>query len=542
MKEFNENNSNPFSDKNLNNNEPVYKSNTESSNNIQTPISEEVQKLDFDSSDKGFLDSSSEEEFWKDINEAGQKINNSTNDFESSKNGFVLIDNSLNCKPNSSQESNNDFKENTNNSNFCSNSSENDSLNAPRIEPKYSYEETIKPPKKSFWESRPKRFIAAVLIIAVVGGLCAGGGYAVVQNSFKTKDASSSPSSTGNISEDTADGVIFQKNSSNASLEDPTSVIKKVSPAVVNINVKATGTASYFGGYLVPYEYVGAGSGVIFYETDEKVYIITNNHVVENYTEIMVSLDQADNIHASLVGKDSDSELAVLSILKSELKAAGVDSVTLATFGNSDELEVGNSVIAIGNALGLGKVSTSGIISALGKTINLQNTSLEVIQTDAAINQGNSGGALVNYKGEVIGINTAKSSSSYSSTTIEGMGYAIPINTAIPVIEELLENGTREKPYLGIVGESVSEDLSKLYGLSIGVLIRQILEDSAAEKAGLKTGDVITDFNGIKTLDMDILIEALANTSVGQNVNIRVIRNGEPLEFNVIIQDANAGN
>ena len=393
------------------------------------------------------------------------------------------------------------------------------------------YGERIKVEKKK----KPggfKRFIAALLIVSIAGGFSIGGGYAVFRNSAET---------AGTLDAAGADGISIDISKSPArSGMSSVDIVKAVSPAVVNITVKGTGTQTYFGGYQVPYEYAGAGSGFIFGEDDQKVYILTNNHVVADYDEIFVTLDDAENISANIVGKDGDSEIAVLSIKKSDLEAAGVTSVTVATLGNSDSLEVGESVIAIGNSLGLGKVSTGGMISALGKEINIQGVTLEVIQTDAAINAGNSGGALVNSSGEVIGICTAKSSGSMSSTAIEGMGYAIPSNSAVETAKVLLESGSIAKPYLGIMGENVTDELSDLYRLPVGVLIRQVLDGSAAAEGGIEAGDIITEFNGTKIMDMTDLTEALAQTQVGQSVTVRIIRGGNTaLEKTVVIQDAN---
>ena len=180
------------------------------------------------------------------------------------------------------------------------------------------------------------------------------------------------------------------------------------------------------------------------------------------------------------------------------------------------------------------------MVSAISKTIDIEGKTLEVIQTDAAINEGNSGGALVNEYGEVIGINTAKSMNSSYQTSTEGMGYAIPINTAKPIIENLLEEGTGEKPYLGIVGQSVTDDLAKLYGLPIGVYIAQVLEGGAADNGGIEEGDVIIEFNGEKIADMEALVSELKETNVGDKVKVKVIRDGETVDIKVTIADANA--
>lgn len=400
------------------------------------------------------------------------------------------------------------------------------------------YEEHIKDktlPKKKKKEGMSwKKAVLMAVIIGVLGGVFSGIGYGLATKT-SAKEAMSVVENKVSKSENTIENA--NRPESYFLAKD---IIKNVSPAVVNINVEASGVTTYWGMYEVPYKYKGAGSGVIFSEDDSRVYIITNSHVIENSTDIFITLDEAENIPAALIGNDSAAELAVLSITKEELSEKGVTSVTVAKLGNSDELEVGDSVIAIGNSLGLGKVSTGGMISAIGKQVNIEGKSLEVIQTDAAINEGNSGGALVNYKGEVIGINTAKTSNASAATTIEGMGYAIPINTAKPIIENLLIEGTMEKPYLGIVGRSVTDELAEIYGLPVGVYIVQVMEGGAAYEGGIKEGDIIIDFNGKKVYDMDVLIEEIGNTEVGDEVDLKVIREGKSVELKVIIADANA--
>ena len=397
------------------------------------------------------------------------------------------------------------------------------------------YEEHIKEPvKKKKSGGGWKKAIAVAVIIGVLGGIFSGIGYGIVKNK-SAKEALAVTNESGSKIK-TKESPIYKYDGAYSAKD----IIKSVSPAVVNINVEAQGTATYWGMYEIPYSYTGAGSGVIFSQSDDEVYIITNSHVIQDSTNIYVTLDEAENVPAVLIGNNSNEELAVLSISKADLEEQGVEEITVAQLGDSDLLEVGDSVIAIGNSLGLGKVSTGGMVSALGKEVNIEGKSLEVIQTDAAINQGNSGGALVNQSGEVIGINTAKPLNTYSETTIEGMGYAIPINIAKPIIENLLEEGTGEKPYLGIVGQSVTQDLAKVYGLPMGVYVAQVIEGSAAEDGGIKVGDVIIEFNGKKVIDMDVLVDELKNTEIGEKVKVRLIRDDDAMDITVRIADANA--
>ena len=227
----------------------------------------------------------------------------------------------------------------------------------------------------------------------------------------------------------------------------------------------------------------------------------------------------------------------MLSVSWDDLKAAGIEKVTTATFGDSDALEVGECVIAIGNAMGMGLSATDGIISMKGQTINVDGNNLTVLQTSAAINSGNSGGALVNSKGEVIGINTAK----YNSSMAEGMGYAIPSNYIKPIVEELLETGTQPKPYIGITGTSITEENAELYKLPVGALIMEVTENGPAAKAGLEVGDVITQYNGKTVMDMDTLVELVNATEIGKTVDIHVVRNGQQsIDLKITIGDKNS--
>ena len=408
------------------------------------------------------------------------------------------------------------------------------------------YEEEIKEPKpKKNSGSGWKKAIAVAVIIGILGGLFSGIGYGLATRNKKNNEKeivlqeNAQESSGDNIESKETPRIIMPKDG-NVGSSTSKEIIRNVAPAVVNINVEAQGTTTYWGMYEVPYSYQGAGSGVIFSESEDEVYIITNSHVIAGVNKIYITLDEAENIPAVIIGNNSESEIAVLSMSKADLKEQGVENVTIATLGDSDALEVGDPVIAIGNALGLGKVSTGGMISAISKTIDIEGKTLEVIQTDAAINEGNSGGALVNEYGEVIGINTAKSMNYSYQTSTEGMGYAIPINTAKPIIENHLEEGTGEKPYLGIVGQSVTDDLAKLYGLPIGVYIAQVLEGGAADNGGIKEGDVIIEFNGEKIADMEALVSELKETNVGDKVKVKVIRDGETVDIKVTIADANA--
>ncbi|MCI1960074.1 MAG: trypsin-like peptidase domain-containing protein [Clostridia bacterium] len=430
--------------------------------------------------------------------------------------------------------------ENSDNSNSCENEkddNEEEKLNEMPEHPQKKetyYKETIKSGKKKHGSFR--RFIAVCVVISLFGGAGAGAAYSVVNNMVFGGNTKQVDKTTNvNTSNDKVDSNTSNKNVllSSSDINAAEDVIDEVYPSVVNITINVSGTTDYFG-MNVPYESQGAGSGVIFNQDDKYVYIVTNNHVVENANTIKVSVTGTESIDASVVGTDSSNDLAVIKALKSDFNTKVKYSV--AKFGDSDKLRVGESVIAIGNALGEGKSATGGMVSVLNKSLNLDGKELNVIQTSSPINPGNSGGALVNYDGEVIGINTAKT----STTVAEGMGYAIPSNTVKKIMENLLENGTSPKPYLGIMGSDITNELSDLYKLPVGVLVREVFDGSPASKAGLKQGDIITSINGNSVMNMQELIDYLNKTKVGDKAELNIVRENKSVTITITIGDANA--
>ncbi len=319
-----------------------------------------------------------------------------------------------------------------------------------------------------------------------------------------------------------------------ASEDSIAKVVESVENSIVNISIKTQSTTNWFG---QTYESEGAGSGIIYQVDKDKVYIVTNNHVVEDATSVTISITGKEQVNAKLVGKDAASDLAVISVLKSDLTNAGISEVNAAKFGNSDNVQVGENVIPIGNALGLGKTATLGIISAENKEINIDGKTMTVLQTDAAINPGNSGGALVNTSGEVIGINTAK----LSSDAVEGIGFAIPTNYAKTVIETLMKNGTVDKPYLGIQGYTIDETFEKIYGIKIpGVFVSKVEDGSAAEKAGLQQTDIITAIGGVAISNIETLSQEISKHKSGDTINLTVIRNGrQEISISATLQNQN---
>ncbi len=308
---------------------------------------------------------------------------------------------------------------------------------------------------------------------------------------------------------------------------DVTKVVDNVMPAVVSIFGTYEVTESYWG-FEMQREEDGSGSGIIVGENDEELLIVTNNHVVADSTALTVQFIDNEKYDAVVKGTDADSDLAVIAIRKTELKDATRGRIKIATLGDSDKLKVGEPAIAIGNALGYGQSVTSGVISAVNRAYSQDENGKEsmLIQTDAAINPGNSGGALLNIYGEVIGINSNK----IGGMVIEGMGYAIPISTAKPILEDLMSKKTRvpvkegQKGYLGISGINVTEDVKTTYGLPIGVYIAQVFDGTPARRAGLVKGDIITSFDGENVKTMEELSKLLDATPAGTEVELTVMK------------------
>lgn len=307
-----------------------------------------------------------------------------------------------------------------------------------------------------------------------------------------------------------------------------TSVVNSTLPSIVQINCKSTQTASDFFGQQYNQEVEGSGSGIIVSKTDKELLIATNNHVVEGATEITVTFADNTKAKAEVKGTDSTADLAVVSVDISSIKDSTLNKISVAKLGNSNNVKVGEMSIAIGNALGYGQSVTVGYISAKNRKVDVSDgdtsKSMSLLQTDAAINPGNSGGALLNVKGEVIGINSVK----YSSTEVEGMGYAIPISKATPIIKELMSRqvlSSAEQGYLGVSGYDVTEEVSKYYNIPIGVYVKEVVSGGAADKAGLKAEDIITKVNDMDVTSITQLKDYVNSLKVGTKVQVTYARN-----------------
>lgn len=313
-------------------------------------------------------------------------------------------------------------------------------------------------------------------------------------------------------------------------------VASAVMPAVVSITNRSVEEVQNlfsiygYGAPTIERESTSAGSGIIIGQNDDELLICTNNHVVAGATEISVGFVDNEVYQAVIKGTDASNDLAVVAVSLSDISDDTMDSIKIAEIGNSDDLLVGEQVVAIGNALGYGQSVTTGIVSAMNRSIDIDGYQANLIQTDAAINPGNSGGALLDMKGRVIGINSAKA----AANGVEGMGYAIPITTAEPILEDLMNKKTRtetvdekDSAYIGIAGQGVSDEMSELYGIPEGIFLTEVQEDSPAEKAGLRRGDVIVKFDGSSVETMSQLQEALAYYAAGEEVPVTVSRQSE---------------
>ena len=282
-------------------------------------------------------------------------------------------------------------------------------------------------------------------------------------------------------------------------------------------------------GYTAQQEVEGSGSGIIVGKNDDNLLIATNYHVVEGADTVSVTCIDGETYQATVNGYDEDKDLAVVSVALSDISDDTMDQIEVATMGSSDDLKVGEQVVAIGNALGYGQSVTTGIVSAKNRKLNSDGSegdedsdAVNLIQTDAAINPGNSGGALLNMDGEVVGINSAK----LASTEVEGMGYAISISDVTDTLEQLMNETPRDKVdnhgVLGITGMSVSEEAAKYYGVPEGVLVSEVTEGGAADKAGIKAKSIITEFDGKRVRSIEELVSRLEYYEVGEDVDVTI--------------------
>ena len=393
-----------------------------------------------------------------------------------------------------------------------------------------------------------KKKWSMLIAMAVVFGLVAG----LVM--FGVNTAANHIAGTGESpSEDSAainnvdDNSTTSANASSAVTKTPAQVAQEAMPSVVTISTMSVEEMRNFLGGVAEYKVQGAGTGVIVGENDTELLIATNNHVVEGASTLSVGFIDNSTASAALKGADPDNDLAVIAVDRSDIAEDTMSQLKIATVGDSDELELGEQVVAIGNALGYGQSVTVGWVSALNRDITLTDengvaiNSTGLIQTDAAINPGNSGGALLNMDGELVGINEAKTGTTPTGISVDNMGFAIPIDKAEDSLKELMSLPTRDKvdashaSALGIEGQSVTSDLTQLYGIPGGVIVASVVENGPADQAGIQKSDIITELDGRSVGNLEQLQYALQYYAAGETVDVVVQRlNGQSFEAQTV--------
>lgn len=354
------------------------------------------------------------------------------------------------------------------------------------------------------------KLVASAAIFGLVAGTCFVG-VSVVKDKFypSTADKIETTSGTTSSKKETSSG-------SGSNSQNVASVVNEVMPSVVSIT-STIQSSNYYG--FGTQESEGAGSGFIIAKTKDSLMIATNNHVVSDATTLTVGFVDDTTAKATVVGTDSSADLAVISVKIKDIKDSTASKIKVATLGSSDDLKVGEEVVAIGNALGYGQSVTTGVVSAKNREVSLTDGTMNLLQTDAAINPGNSGGVLINMDGQVVGINNAK----LEDTSVEGMGYAIPITTAKTILTDLMNAGsvsTKDAAFLGVVGRDINESYSSALGIPSGIYVSQVVSGSPAEKAGISAGDVIVKFEGNNVSTMSGLKEKLAIKKANTKVRI----------------------
>lgn len=388
----------------------------------------------------------------------------------------------------------------------------------------------INSPKKKFF-----RKATATIGFAATFGIIAGICIHFTSELLKDKNEETNVSIGGNNTTLTGSQALSTTPVLDSDIKN-TTVVSEVAQAVMPSVVSITETSiQSYGNYWFGYsdqEVEGSGSGIIIKEDEENLYIATNNHVISGADKIQVTFMDETTAQAKVKGAVESEDLAVIVVEKSSLSEETLKTIKVATLGKSEDVKVGESAIAIGNALGYGQSVTAGVISAVDREISVSaqdNTiTISVIQTDAAINPGNSGGALLNEKGQVIGINSAK----LAASDVEGMGYAIPISEALPLMTKIIEKeelSEDEQGYMGILGGTISDVQSQTYGWPKGIYISSVTEDGPAQKAGLLAGDIIVGINDMELTSMEDLSTFVKSYKVGTKISIKYKRliNGE---------------
>lgn len=428
--------------------------------------------------------------------------------------------------PNNNQYSGNQTQYNFIDSTYSGYTGNNQYYPSPQPAPKQ------KKPKKK-WFFKFVRFTAAALIFGVLAGASASGYHYLTRTDKKdaviedtTDQVKKEPEIVAPVEVSDREPEIVQTSKElDGVVSDVSDVVDKVMPAIVAINSSTTITNyDFFTGRQFNEPYQGSGSGIIIGQNDKSLLILTNNHVIDSADSVEIVFSDETVAAATVKGADARSDIAVLEVKLKDLTDETLEAIRVASLGDSNQLKAGEMVIAIGNALGYGQSVTVGYISALNRKVNIDGVSMNLIQTDAAINPGNSGGALINGAGEVIGMNSVK----YASYEVEGMGYSIPITDAVPIIEQLMKRelvNKEEVGYLGVNLETAQEitgTFSQQFRMPIGVYINDVIEDSPAEEAGLKTGHIIIGLNNIKIESIEDLVNAISYCRAGEIISLKI--------------------
>lgn len=403
--------------------------------------------------------------------------------------------------------------------------------NRPEHGYRNEYRETVQAPrKKNSWARKAAGITAAaVLFGTVAGGVMTGVNYVGARLTGLADITATAPAETeGTTTAQVPETSAASNNGSTTAVStvtDVSSIAEKAMPSLVAINDTMTVEQNNFFGMPQTYQAQSSGSGIIVGQNDTELLIATNNHVVSGATDMKVTFTDSTQVAAAVKGTDSATDLAIIAVKLSDIPSDTMSKIKVATLGNSDNVKVGQQVIAIGNALGYGQSLTVGYISALDREITDENGIQHTyIQTDAAINPGNSGGALLDLNGNVIGINAAKN----ASTEVEGMGFAIPISKAQEILNNLMTKKTREavdesaQGYLGIQGTNIDANASKEYGMPVGIYVYKIVEGGAAANSDLKEKDIITKFDGQSVTNMEELKQMLTYYEGGSTVSLTV--------------------
>lgn len=392
---------------------------------------------------------------------------------------------------------------------------------------------------------------AALLFGTVAGGTMFGVNNLatnLIQTEEETVAHNKKASEVSTVELKEASTAVTTANSSSPTVADVSPIVESAMPSVVAIKGTTSVEAYSWFGEDQSYDAASSGSGIIIGKNDTELLIVTNNHVVEDTKDLSVVFIDNEEVKAAIKGRDSDNDIAIIAVKLADIKPETIEKIAVAQMGDSDELKVGQGVVAIGNALGYGQSVTVGYVSAIDREVTTKDSSIKnLLQTDAAINPGNSGGALLNMSGEVIGINTAK----YASTEVEGMGYAIPISKVKDIIADLSSKETRsdkvdeaKQGYLGIQGKNIGEEVAEAYDMPRGVYVYKIVENSSAANSDLREKDIITKIDAQSVKSMEDLKDILSYYKSGEKIKLTVQRLNdstyEEKEIEITLSDRSA--